>query len=179
MNALILGVAVAMSFTSPPQIVDGYIGYRSFDHGQTWERGRMWSDSLFTIPFVGGPPSTRLHFFMWTDTPNRTDELFCISAYNLAGYSPASNRCLIATGLKDTCQFLWRPDMGTEVYTEPQLPLSGTAAWNLAVGDSASFEVVRETTVQLLLCHRIMELYRDALGPYWIGPDGTRWRTCP
>lgn len=152
---IVLATAFTVGFTSPPEPVTSYFGYRWFTHARTDPTPlRMWSgsDESLTVPWVPVLlPGTPQRFKIWTDAPNRTDEEIALYACNAAGCSRISNFCIVATGLVDSVTyFLNRPAL-LEVWEQPMRPSGGTAGFSLAPRDSLGYAVVTQASVQALL----------------------------
>lgn len=152
---IVLATAFTVGFTSPPEPVTSYFGYRWFTHARTDPTPlRMWANDSLTVPWVPTLlPRTPQVFRVWTDWPNRTDEEIALYACNAAGCSRISNFCIVATGLADTVTyFLNRPAL-LEVWEQPTRPGGGTAGF--ALHDSLDYAVVTQASVQALLHARI------------------------
>lgn len=154
---IVLATAFTVGFTSPPEPVTSYFGYRWFTHARTDPTPlRMWADDSLKVPWVPTLlPRTPQRLKIWTDWPNRTDEEIALYACNAAGCSRVSNFCIVATGLADTTTyFLNRPTL-VEVWESPGRPSSGTLGFSLAPHDSLDYEVVTQASVQALLARVI------------------------
>lgn len=173
MLLVVLAVAVHLHWTAPPQNVTGYIGYRSWDHGRTWERAKLWMDDAFTTPHVAtAQPGGQDGAFVWTDAPYRNDMLVRISAFNAGGFALVSNEVIISTGLRDTLYSLTRGDqigpLHIPIMQEWAWPHDGTQDWKLAPGDSAAFQVMdyeqvaRQMQVYLCQVHGFYNLWGTA-----------------
>lgn len=188
MNALvILGAAIAISWTAPGQQVSGYIGFRSWDGGAHWESARIWSDSAFTTLYTPGTQGTVQHAFLWTDAPYRNDMIAKIVAFNFYGSSGESNRIIISTGLPDTVMYLVRGYLpsGLPIIGQAKWPrnsqaknLDGsslnargeklTESWTLVPGDSAAFEVVTfEDVVRRTAMWNYIRSINAGMYPMW------------
>lgn len=146
MTTLLLAASIAVSFTSPPTPVTSFIYMRSFDHSAHWDTRPVWQDSAMSIPLAPGTPRQRMHGYILTQAPARSDLVAFVMACDGTLCSDPSNRVIVATGLVDSLTYFLLRAPGQ--WTEPRRPKQGTIGWALIPGDSAAFSIVTQASAQ-------------------------------